>query len=114
VIAKYVQVQRDMPPPDHLIIPFSGTFLWWEGPQSNKIFCLFQKCAPPKPLTWYLNAFQIWLQIQGDIFDLFSAIDYSRDLMFPVLFNTESLQQGVANVWVMCQNSGLPFNKESK
>jgi hypothetical protein len=28
VIAKYVQVQRDMPPPDHLIIPFSGTFLW--------------------------------------------------------------------------------------
>ncbi len=26
-------------------------------------------CTPPKPFTWCLKTFQIWLRIQGDICD---------------------------------------------
>ncbi len=43
-----------------------------------------------------------------------SPLLFYGDLKLPVLFNTESSQRGVTNVWIFCINSGLPFNTGSQ
>ncbi len=54
------------------------------------------------------------------IFYWLSAIVYSKELLLPVLINTESCdsshrsQLGVTNIWVFSRNSGKPFNTGSR
>jgi hypothetical protein len=93
--------------------------------QSNEIFYLrfFHWWNTLKPLTWFLKTFEFGFQFVEifTIFDWLSAVFYSGESIFPILFTTESCDSAsywlgvtICQLYCICTNSHLSFNTESQ